>query len=463
MGAVEEPVIYFDNGATSFPKRPGVGQAMMEYLEKGAVSVGRSSYRSSLTVGKKVLDCRELLATQFGVGDPRQVVFTKNVTESLNWVLKGFPWEAGDEIICSSLEHNAMMRPLRQLETEKGIRVVLWQSDEEGRFDLSELEGLFTEKTRLLALTGASNLCGATLPLQKAGALASERGVPFLVDGAQIAGTLPLSMEALSISALGITGHKALGGPQGIGALLMTKDFAKRLNPLMSGGTGSYSDLETLPDAMPDRFEPGTLNLPGILGLEVALQDWIRDDPWSDFKAKMRITEAFVEGLVPLQEKFGKVTEGPYAGWDKVRILGPQVPALRRTFAFAKGLVLRDQGERKQPSEEQAQGTQPVDAKGQLPQVEKIHDAGAFYPDPIANVGVIALDCTPIQDNSILAFELEQKARVATRSGLHCTPAAHKSLGTFPEGAIRFSFSPANTLEEVNICLKALDEILSEA
>ena len=262
-------VVYLDNAATSFPKAPGVAAAMAEYVEKVGATINRSSYAAAQEAGLVTLALRERLCRLFDHPDPTHAVITAGATASLNLLIKGL-LRPGDHCVVSSMEHNAVMRPLVQLERE-GVSFDRVPCDGEGRMDISALPGLIRPNTRLVLIAHASNVSGTVQDAAVVGKMCHEYGVPFALDAAQSAGHLDVDFTALGLSALAVPGHKGLLGPQGIGALLLTPELAKRLTPLIAGGTGSASDSEELPDWMPDRFESGTPNLPGIYGWEAAL------------------------------------------------------------------------------------------------------------------------------------------------------------------------------------------------
>ena len=254
-------MIYLDNAATSFPKAPGVSDRMKYYLDSVGASINRGVYASAQEAGLETLTLRERLCGLFHHPDPTHVLLTSGATAALNLAIKGF-LRPGDRVLVSSMEHNAVMRPLVQL----GVRFERVPCDREGRINLEAAEKMLQEKTRLFLLCHASNVCGTVQDAAAVGKLCKLRGVPLLLDAAQTAGHYPVDFEALGLSAMAIPAHKGLLGPQGIGALLVTREFAAQLAPLIVGGTGSLSDSEELPPFMPDRFESGTPNLPGIYG-----------------------------------------------------------------------------------------------------------------------------------------------------------------------------------------------------
>jgi len=263
--------LYFDQAATSFPKAPGVGKAMLQYLTANGANINRGSYNLANEAAMVVLETREALAQLFHCTEPvEQVIFTPGCTWGLNMLLRGY-LSAGDHVIVSSLEHNAVMRPLVAL-AEKGISFSRIPADTAGVTKAEDMLPLIKENTKLVVVSHASNVSGTIFPLTKVAALCREHHLPLVVDGAQTAGHLDIDFDSLHLAALCVPGHKGLMGPQGIGAVLLQKAFAQKLAPLITGGTGSASDSECQPNFLPDKFESGTLNLPGIYGLNAALK-----------------------------------------------------------------------------------------------------------------------------------------------------------------------------------------------
>ena len=260
--------IYLDNAATSFPKPTGVSNAMKSYMDQIGATINRSVYGSAQEAGLVTLQLRERLKRLFHFPEPiTHVILTPGATWGLNMVIKGF-LKPGDHCIVSSMEHNAVMRPLLQLE---GVEYDRIPCNREGFLDFQTIESFIRPNTKLLVMTHASNVCGSVQDAAIVGEICARHGIAFVLDAAQSAGHYPIDFEAFQLSALCVPGHKGLLGPSGIGALLMTDKFAKRLNPIIAGGTGSASDSEYLPEYLPDRFESGTPNLPGIYGWEAAL------------------------------------------------------------------------------------------------------------------------------------------------------------------------------------------------
>ena len=277
------------------------------------------------------------------------------------------------------------MRPLNQLQ-KQGVEFDAAVADPDGTLPVSRIAALKRKNTKLLIMTHASNVCGTVMPVEEAGAWAKENGIRFVIDAAQTAGVLPVSMKKFHADALAFPGHKGLLGPQGIGGFLVTDEFAAELDPLISGGTGSISDTEDIPPFLPDRFESGTMNLPGIAGLNAALKYLIKTGIQSIHEKEMMLAARFLAGVRSL---------------PGVRIAG-------------------------------------IDGTN-------------------GRVAVVSLDFTEKGlDNSLVSYELDAEHGIMTRCGMHCAPRAHKTLGTFPQGTVRFAFGSENTEQEVDLCLDVL-------
>lgn len=378
-------MVYLDNAATSYPKAPGVASAMADYVEKVGATINRSSYASAQEAGLVTLSLRERLCRLFNHPDPTHAVLTPGATAGLNMVIKGL-LRPGDHCLVSSMEHNAVMRPLVQLERE-GVAFERIPCDAQGRLRLEALPGMIKLNTRLVVMAHGSNVCGTVQDAEAVGKICRERGVPFALDAAQTAGHIEVDFERFGLSALVVPGHKGLLGPQGIGALLLDADFARRLTPLVAGGTGSASDSEELPDWMPDRFESGTPNMPGVFGWEAAL-GWLENTGIETLENHEKtLSKRFLEGIY---------------GLKNVKLYGATVPE-GRTGVFSVGF----------------------------------------------------LNC----DNAEAAWRLEREFGILTRCGLHCAPSAHKTLGSFPEGSVRFSTGWANTEADIDAALSAIAAI----
>ena len=381
--------VYLDNGATSFPKAPGVGRAMAEYVEQVGCNIGRGGYAPAYAAAGAVLEVRERLCALVNGPGARNVLFTSGATWGLNLLLKGL-LRPGDRVVTSPMEHNAVLRPLKQLE-KQGVIVDYLPCTDRGELMVEELPARLTAGTRAVMLTHASNVSGTVFPIEQVGKLCRERGIFFLVDAAQTLGALPVDMERMGIDGLAFPGHKGLLGPQGIGGVVVTDALARALEPLAAGGTGSQSHLLEMPDALPDRFEAGTLNLPGICGLGAAL-DYLEREGQSLREREHRLAGHLWARLTELEE-------------DGLRVLGTG--------------------------------------------------------DPEQRVGVVSVDFLR-GDNGEMAFRLEQEYGILTRCGLHCAPTAHRTLGTFPQGAVRFSVGPFTSFEEIDYVQDAVYRLLLE-
>ena len=383
-------MIYFDNAATSWPKPPGVIEAMTHFSESVGANPGRSGHRLSIEAGRIVYEARELVAELFNVADPLRVVFGANVTEALNLALTGY-LHAGDHVVTSSMEHNSAMRPLRALAAGfcgGRIELTVVPCSKEGFLDLSELEAAIRPNTVLLALNHGSNVCGSLLPVREAGAIARHHGCLLLVDAAQTAGAYPMDMEADNIDLLAFTGHKALGGPMGTGGLIIgDRVDLSRLNPIKRGGTGSRSEWEEQPDFLPDMCESGTANTIGLAGLAAGVR-WVSQRGVEAIRQhEIELTQQLIDGL---QEIPGVSV---YGGLD----------ATRQTATLSFNLA----------------GLEPSD----------------------------------------VGLRLDDRYDIMCRVGLHCAPAAHRTLGTYPAGTVRFGLSVFNTSDQVDQALQAVHEI----
>ena len=375
--------VYLDNAATSWPKPPEVIAAMQAYLENGGGRPGRAAHGKSLASARMVYETRDALSSLFNATSPDRVIFTKNATEAINLLLFGF-LNPGDHVIVSSMEHNAVMRPLRQLES-RGVSLSVAACDSCGRLDPLTIKTALTPRTRLVLLVHASNVTGTLLPIAEVANIAREAGIRFAVDAAQTAGVHPIDVQSGGIDFLTFTGHKSLGGPQGTGGLVIGPDVD--LRPLMFGGTGSASESENQPAFLPDKLESGTLNAIGIAGLGASLA---------------ALTEFGVENVLAHERKLMKL--------------------------FRDGLK-------------------------EMPDIE------VYGPENTAeSVGVLSLNVAsrPCEE---VGMELERDFDILTRTGLHCAPAAHRTIGTFGRGTVRFSVSRFNTESDIHAALEALSRI----
>lgn len=391
--------IYLDNASTTFPKPREVADAVYQYMTGVGSNIGRGGYTSAYAAEEAVFAARQLLCDFFGGEDAKNVVFTKNVTEALNVIIRGL-LEKGDHVLVSAMEHNAVMRPLqllgRELEAgEEAPAAVISFSripcDREGNLELEALPKLVQPRTKAVLMTHASNVCGTLLPIARVGEFCQDKGLLLLVDSAQSAGVFPINMQQLHIDALAFTGHKGLLGPQGIGGFVLREHMVTKLAPLIVGGTGSLSHTESTPRFMPDKFEAGTLNLPGIMGLAVGVR-WLNQRGMASLRAhELALTEQLLTGLLDLEQQ------------GLLRIVG------RR--------------------------------------------------DIVQRTSVVSIAATK-QDLAVVAHRLNEEYGIATRVGLHCAPNAHKTLQTYPTGTLRFSMGWHNNEEDIGTALKALREVL---
>lgn len=378
--------IYLDNASTTFPKAPNVANAMSDYLTNYGININRGSYALAYDVEDIIYTTRQRLNNVFNSHDPSHVIFTQNVTMSLNMVIKGL-LKSGDHVLVSTMDHNAVMRPLTQLLNED-ITFDTIPCDTTGSIKLDAIESLIRPNTVAIIINHASNVCGTIQPIKEIGILCKEHNLHFIVDAAQTAGVIPIDVKESQIDALCFTGHKGLLGPQGIGGIILTKEIAQTLTPLIAGGTGSFSHLETMPTHMPDAFEAGTLNLPGIIGLNEGLSYIEAVGMKNIHNHELALTKTFLECLRSI---------------TGINIIGKQ----------------------------------------------DIQDRTAVVSITIDGM-----------DPASIAYELESTYHIMTRVGLHCAPRAHQTLGTYPEGTVRFSFGYTNTHENVEVTLSALNRIV---
>ena len=379
-------MIYLDNAASGWPKPPEVMEAMAYFMERVGANPGRSAHRRAVEAARLIYQARENLATLLGVKDPLRIVFALNATEALNLALIGL-LRPGDHVITSSLEHNAVMRPLRELQ-RRGVELSIVHCSPQGELDPLAVEAEIRPNTRLIALTHASNVIGTLLPIAAVGRIARRYELLFLVDAAQTAGAYPIDMEAAAIDLLAFTGHKALLGPQGTGGLAIGPRVAlDELPPLIRGGTGSRSESEEQPDFLPDRYESGTLNGVGLAGLAAGAQ------------------RLLTEGVERVHEREAALTRRLLAGLQRI-----------------PGLLVYG----------------PRDAERQL--------------------GTVSFNIEGL-DPSEVGLRLDEEFEILCRVGLHCAPAAHRTIGTFPSGSVRWSLGYFTTAAEVDEAVAALEKI----
>ncbi|MEG6584423.1 aminotransferase class V-fold PLP-dependent enzyme [Dendrosporobacter sp. 1207_IL3150] len=290
-------MIYVDNAATTWPKPDCVYKAVDECLRSVAGNPGRGGHGASRQATHILYEAREELAGLFGFKNPTQLVFTQNATEALNLALLG-TISPGDRVLTTSMEHNAVARPLRYLET-KGVEVLILEADCEGKINLNRMEEILQSGVKTLVLSHSSNVNGAIVPLHAIGALTKKYQTTLIVDVAQTAGIEYVNVAEMNISMLAFSGHKGLFGPQGTGGLYIKEDIL--INPLRYGGTGSLSESDLQPEFLPDRLESGTANTPGIAGLLAGVR-FIKSIGQNVIKQKeAELTNILIKGLSQIE------------------------------------------------------------------------------------------------------------------------------------------------------------------
>ena len=378
-------MIYFDNAATSWPKPPGVAEAMTRFINEVGANPGRAAHRQALESGRIVYGAREAVCELFHAPDPLRLVWCKNATEALNLALRGL-LRPGDHVVTSSMEHNSMMRPLRALEGYlDGVEITVVNCSPLGVLDPADVEAAIRPNTRMVALNHASNVIGTLLPVAEVGAICRDYHLLLLVDAAQTGGACPIDVQADKIDLLGFTGHKSLGGPMGTGGLIVGKRVdEKQIDPLIRGGTGSRSEFEVQPDFLPDMCESGTPNVVGLAGLEAGV-GWVLERGVDAIRAhEVALAQALIEGLQSIP---GVIVYGT---------LDPELQTATVSFNI--------------------DGMPP----------------------------------------SLVGLHLDDEYGIRCRVGLHCAPSAHRTMGTFPDGTVRFGLSAFNTAEEVGVALGAV-------
>lgn len=287
------PSVYLDNASTSFPKPACVPEAVYRYMTSCGSNVSRGGYQAAYSAEELVFETRQQLCALFHGEDARCVVFTPNITTSLNMLLKGF-LHPGDHVLVSSMEHNAVMRPLRQLEAI-GVSFSRIPCRADGTLVPDSMENLLRENTKLVLCLHASNVCGTLLPVDEIGAFCHRHGLRFFLDSAQTAGVFPIDMQQSHIDAVAFTGHKSLMGPQGTGGLCVAEGVDIR--PWCVGGTGVQTFLPSQPPQYPTRLEAGTRNGHGIAGLLAAVE-FIRETGMDAIRThELALARRFYEGV----------------------------------------------------------------------------------------------------------------------------------------------------------------------
>lgn len=300
-------MIYLDNAATTLRKPPRVGEAVLAALQTLGNS-SRGAHEGALDAAHTVYGARVKLAKFFGCQRPDHVIFTGNITESLNIALCGL-LHKGDHVISTDLEHNSVLRPLYRLAAERGVAADFVSADRRGNIDYADFERLLRPNTRLIVCTHASNLTGNVVDLARVSELAHMHGALLVVDAAQTAGTRPVDMDALGADVLCFTGHKGLLGPQGTGGLCIREGV--EISPFKVGGTGVQTYSTAQPEQYPTRLEAGTLNGHGIAGLSAAIDFLNEVGPEAVQAHEAALTRRFYEGASAIE---GVTVYGDFSG-----------------------------------------------------------------------------------------------------------------------------------------------------
>lgn len=379
-------MIYLDNAATTYPKPEEVYQAMLESMKEFGANPGRSGHKLALKAGRAIYETRELLSKLFNIENPMNIIFTSNATEGLNLGIKGI-LKSGDHVITTSMEHNSVLRPLKALENI-GVETTIIQCDKTGMIDINDIEKNIRQNTKMIITTHASNVTGTLFPIDEISKIAHKNGLLYMVDAAQTAGVYDIDVKNMNIDILVFPGHKSLLGPQGTGGIYIREGID--VMQMKEGGTGSRSESLIQPEMLPDKFESGTPNTPGIVGLGAGIKFILKTGIDNIRKHEEELTECFIEELKKI---------------DKVKIYGP------------------------------------CDVKKQAPVVS-------------INLGK--------EDSSEVSYILDRVFNIAVRPGLHCAPLAHKTIGTFEQGVVRFSIGYFNTHKDIEEAVKAVREIAKE-
>ncbi|OEF95920.1 aminotransferase class V-fold PLP-dependent enzyme [Desulfuribacillus alkaliarsenatis] len=378
-------MIYLDNAATSYPKPEMVNERVIHWLETGSGSPGRSTPTSLTKADSRVLQVRKQLTNFFGIRDEYRIVFTYSATDALNLGIKGFV-ELGDHVIISAIEHNSVLRPLRHLEQAGTISLTIVPCDSLGYIDQHKLWEAFTPKTRLVVLNHASNVTGAVQPVADIGEEVRKRGAYLLLDAAQTAGVLPLKMDELYVDMIVCAGHKGLFGLPGTGLLVIGSRIEKLLS-YRQGGTGYNSESEYQPVNWPEKYEAGTMNIPGIVSLGAGIE-------FIEQQGIEQIAQREHQHLERLWESFFQV--------PKIQLYGPE-PHMPRVAVLSLNIE-------------------------------------GWEPDDLADI-------------------LQHNYKIQVRSGLQCSPLAHKTIGTHPEGTVRISPGFFNTDDDIENLVDAIKKV----
>ena len=380
--------VYLDNSSTSFPKPKVVADSIYNYLVNIGGNPGRANHSNALESNRYLYMAREEIASFFNYDKIENVIFTNNITSSLNILINGI-LKSGDHVITSSMEHNSVIRPLYNLKQTLNIELDIVNANSNGIINVDNIQKAIKPNTKLIVITHASNVTGSIQPIKEIGELCKTNNIYFILDSAQSAGVIDIDFKALSLNALAFTGHKSLLGPQGVGGFIIDDELNKICNPSILGGTGSLSHSLSQPDFLPDKFESGTLNIPGIIGLYEAIK-FIKSQGLSTiYEHNNYLRSYLINGILDL---------GNFS----------------------------------------------------------IH--GEISSDK--STSCISITHSKL-DVSELSYILDSDFNISNRSGLHCAPLAHKTIGTYPEGTVRLSLGYFNTEEEIRYTLDSLNKINS--
>jgi len=377
--------VYLDNASTTFPKPKQVIDGMYNYMLNIGGNAGRGNYDNSLQSNRYLYDARELVCNFFGYDSPSNVIFTSNVTVSLNILIKGI-LKPGDHVITSSMEHNSVVRPLFFSKENLQIELDVINADSMGFINLDDFKNKITQKTKLVVITQASNVTGSIQDIHGIGKICNDNDIFFIVDSSQGAGVLNINMKNLNANAIAFTGHKGLLGPQGVGGFILDSKFNDSCCSIFQGGTGSLSSSLDQPDFLPDKFECGTHNLPGIVGLAEGIKYINSIGLNTIYQHTHYLMNYLLNGLLNID---GIIVYGDLSGKNSTTCISINVNSL---------------------------------------------------------------------DASELNYHLECEG-IKTRSGLHCSPLAHKTIGTYPNGTVRLSISYFTTKKEIDYTLIVLCKI----
>lgn len=378
---------YFDCAATTRKKPTQVRDAMINFYDNIGCSPGRGGYECSLDASRIVLNTRLSIGRLFNFNKTENIILTHNITYAMNMILRGL-LKPGDHVVTTTMEHNAVIRPLNDLVKNNNIEVDYIKGDAQGYVSAEAIKKAIRENTKAVITTHASNVTGTILPIEEIAKFVEKTNAFYIVDGAQTAGSHYIDLTTLPIDIFAFTGHKGLYGPTGTGGFIIKDEVGKSMDALIQGGTGSISDKDFQPDFLPDKFESGTTNTIGIAGLGAGVDYILQKGINSIYKEKKELTEYFLRKLKTIEE---------------VTIYGPK-DANKQTSTISIGIKNMDLGQ--------------------------------------------------------TSFILDDEYDIMTRSGLHCAPYAHRTIGTYPEGTLRFSFDIFNTKEEIDYIIDSLNKLL---